>query len=180
MSLVANKIFFTKGVGRDTTELGAFEQALRSAGIEKFNLVKVSSIIPPNCKIVSKEEGLKYLSSGSIVFVVLSRIESNEPNRLITASVGAAIPKDKSKYGYLSEYEAYGENSEISGRKAEEIAARMLITALGMKFNQNLSFEKILNVTKKIAKTTNTTQAAVVGKDGRWTCAVAAAVFVFE
>jgi arginine decarboxylase len=180
MDLLPKKIFFTKGAGKDSTQLGAFEQALRDAGIEKFNLVRVSSIIPPNCKIITKEEGLKNLKAGSIVFLVLSRIESNEPNRLITASIGAAIPKNKNNYGYLSEYEAFGENSEIGGRKAEEIAARMLLTALGIKLDQNLDCDEVFNMSKKIAKTRNITQSAVVGKDGKWTCAIAAAVFVFK
>jgi arginine decarboxylase len=174
MDFLPKKIFFTKGVGRDSTQLGAFEQALRDAGIEKFNLVRVSSIIPPNCKIITKEEGLKHLKAGSIVFLVLSRIESNEPNRLITASIGAAIPKNKKNYGYLSEYEAFGENAEIAGREAEEIAAKMFATAHGIKFDKNSGIDR------KIATTRNITQSAVVGKDGKWTCAIAAAVFVFE
>ena len=55
MSLVPKKIFFVKGKGFSTnSELRSFEQALRDAGIEKFNIVKVSSIIPPFCKEVSK------------------------------------------------------------------------------------------------------------------------------
>jgi len=174
MNILPKKLFFTKGVGRDSTQLGAFEEALRDAGIEKFNLVKVSSIIPPNCKIIKKEEGLKILKPGSIVFVVLSRIESNEANRLIAASIGAAIPKNKNNYGYLSEYEAFGENDEIAGKKAEEIAVKMFATANGIKFDPNSGIDK------KFAKTMNITQSAIVGKDKQWTCAIAAAVFVLE
>jgi arginine decarboxylase len=167
MNIIPKKLFFTKGAGEDFTKLGAFEQALRSAGIEKFNLVKVSSIIPPNCKIITKEEGLKNLKAGSIVFVVLSKIESNKVGSMITASIGAAIPKDKSKYGYLAEYEAFDEKEEIAAKKAEEMASRMLSTALGV------------DADDKGIITTNVTQSIVVGKDGKWCCAIAAAVFVF-
>ncbi|PKP58045.1 MAG: arginine decarboxylase, pyruvoyl-dependent, partial [Candidatus Altiarchaeales archaeon HGW-Altiarchaeales-1] len=90
--LVPRKVFFTKGVGRAKEQLASFEAALRDAGIEKFNLVTVSSILPPKCKIVSSEDGLKELMPGQIVFVVMSRNSSNEPNRMIAASVGCAVP----------------------------------------------------------------------------------------
>ena len=62
--IVPSKVFFTKGVGRHKEPLTSFELALRDAGIEKFNLVQVSSIFPPKCRIVRKEEGLKELSPG--------------------------------------------------------------------------------------------------------------------
>ena len=39
MSFVPKKVFFVKGIGYHKSKLGAFEQALRNAGIEKFNLV---------------------------------------------------------------------------------------------------------------------------------------------
>jgi len=183
MDLVAKELFFTEGVGRDTTPLGAFEQALRDAKIQQFNLVRVSSIIPPHCKIVSRERGLKELHSGAVTFVVLSRLESNEPNRLIAASVGAAIPKDRSMYGYLSEYEAFGESDEVAGTKAEELAANMLASALGINLKAEEKWEKkkeIIKMSNKVVKTTNTTQSAIVGKDGKWTCVIAAAVLVLK
>jgi arginine decarboxylase len=138
MNILPKKLFFTKGVGRDSTQLGAFEEALRDAGIEKFNLVKVSSIIPPNCKIIKKEEGLKILKPGSIVFVVLSRVESNEANRLIAASIGAAIPKNKNNYGYLSEYEAFGENDEILEKKQKKLLQKCLQQLTGLSLIQIL------------------------------------------
>ena len=50
--------FFTKGVGRHAQKLMSFELALRDAGIEKQNLVRVSSIYPTSCKIIPLKEGL--------------------------------------------------------------------------------------------------------------------------
>ena len=94
--MVPTKMFFTKGVGMHKDRLASFEAALRDAGIEKFNLVYVSSILPPNCKIITKEDGLLLLKAGQIVFVVMARSETNEPNRLIVSSVGVAIPSDPS------------------------------------------------------------------------------------
>lgn len=101
---VPTKIFFTKGVGRHKEYLTSFELALRSAGIEICNLVTVSSIFPTNCKRISKEEGLKLLSPGQITFAVMARNSTNEPNRLVAASIGVALPADNNQYGYLSEH----------------------------------------------------------------------------
>ncbi|MGB9675484.1 MAG: pyruvoyl-dependent arginine decarboxylase, partial [Candidatus Nanoarchaeia archaeon] len=60
-SYIPQKVFFTKGVGKHFNQLQSFEAALRDAGIQMCNLVSVSSILPPNCKIIPKEEGLKLL-----------------------------------------------------------------------------------------------------------------------
>lgn len=179
--MVPRKMFFTKGVGRANAKLAAFEAALRSAGIEKFNLVRVSSIVPPNVAVVSKDTGLQELKPGGVTFLVLSRMEADEPNRLIAASIGVALPKDASNYGYLSEYEAYGESDAIAGEKAEELAATMLASTLGIEFDVNSGWdekEQVFKMSNKIVKTNEITQSAVVGKDGLWTCAVAAAVFI--
>ena len=178
---VPTKIFFTKGVGIHKDKLASFEVALRQAGIEKCNLVTVSSIFPPHCKIISKEEGVKLLSPGEITFCVMARVESNEPNRLIASSVGLAIPKDTNNYGYLSEHHAFGEKGEKAGEYAEDLAATMLATTLGVEFDSEKSWderEQIYKSSGHIFKTTNITQSAEVNKDGLWTTSIAIAVFI--
>ncbi|MDP7196239.1 MAG: arginine decarboxylase, pyruvoyl-dependent, partial [SAR202 cluster bacterium] len=107
--MIPTQMFFTKGVGSHVEKLESFELALRNAGIEKFNIVRVSSILPPKCKIISRDKGLKQINPGQVIYCVLSKNSSNEPNRLIASSVGCAIPADKSQYGYLSEHHAFGE-----------------------------------------------------------------------
>ena len=127
---VPRMVFFTHGVGRHKDKLTSFEFALRDAGIAPFNLVTVSSIMPPQTKVISREEGLKYLKPGQIVFVVLSRNQDNEPNRLLAASVGAAIPADRTNYGYLSEHHAFGQTEEKAGeycRRSRRLHARIHI-----------------------------------------------------
>ena len=141
-TLIPKKIFLTKGVGRHKERLASFELALRDAGIEAFNLVTVSSIFPPRCKVVTKKEGMTELSPGQILFLVLSRIATNEPNRLIAASVGLAIPQDRNTYGYLSEHEDYGETEEKAGDYAEDLAASMLASTLGIPFNPDQSVRR--------------------------------------
>ncbi len=177
--LVPRKIFFTKGVGHHKEELQSFELALRDAGLEKFNIVRVSSILPPGCKIISRNEGLGQLIPGQIVFCVLSKCSSNEPRRLLAASVGCAIPADKKSYGYLSEHHAFGQTEEIAGEYAEDMAAAMLASTLGIEFDEERSWDKRREVWKlsgKIVKSTNITQSAIV-KNG-YTTVIAAAVFI--
>ncbi len=113
---VSKRIFLTKGVGRHREKLNSFEMALRDAGIALFNLVRVSSIFPPECKIIPKSQGLKYLRSGEVVFCVMSQAETNEPHRLCAASVGIAIPANPKQNGYLSEHHAFGQTEETAGR----------------------------------------------------------------
>lgn len=183
MNFVPQKIFFTKGVGVHKEYLSSFELALRDAGIAAFNLVPVSSIFPPNCKKISREEGLKILNPGAIVHCVIARNATNEPNRLIAASIGTALPQDNNQYGYLSEHHPFGETSEKAGDYAEDLAASMLASTLGIEFDPNTAWderEQIYKASGKIFKTFNTTQSALGNKDGLWTSVIAVAVFVIE
>ena len=179
--MVPKKIVYTKGVGVHKERLASFEMALRAAGLAHCNLVLVSSIFPPGCKIISKEEGLKLLRPGEIVFAVYDRESNNEPNRLIAASVGVAIPADASMHGYLSEHHSFGETDEKAGEYAEDLAASMLATTLGIEFNPELDWderEQIFKMSGKIVHTANITQSAVGNKDSLWTTVFAGAVFV--
>ena len=178
---VPKMIFFTKGVGTHKEELHSFELALRDAGIEKCNLVQVSSIFPPACKVISKERGLKELKPGAITYCVLSRCCSNEPRRLLAASVGCAIPADKKTYGYISEHHSFGQTERQAGDYSEDLAAAMLASTLGIDFNIDESWDEkkeIFKISGKIVSTRNITQSSIVKKHG-YTTVLAAAVFVF-
>jgi arginine decarboxylase len=176
---VPQKVYFTRGVGRHKDYLQAFELALRSAGVERCNLVNVSSILPPGCRRVSATEAAKLLEPGSITFVVMARNATNEPNRLIASSIGVAQPADESAYGYLSEHHSFGETDERAGEYAEDLAATMLATTLGLQFDPAVDWderEKLYKMSGKILRTFNITQSAQGDKDGRWTSVVAMAV----
>ena len=178
---VPSKIFFTKGVGKHKDYLSSFEASLRCAGIEKCNLVNVSSIYPPSCKRISKEEGLKIIQAGQITFAVMARNSTNEPNRLIAASIGAAIPSEKSNYGYLSEYHPFGVKEKLAGDYAEDLAAQMLATTLGIEFNAEADWnerEEVFKMSDKIVRTFNITQTAEGDRAGLWTTVIAAAILL--
>ena len=177
---VPQKLFFTKGVGVHKEELRSFELALRDAGIEKCNLVTVSSILPPRCKIISRTQGLRELIPGGITFCVLAKCSTNEPRRLIAASIGCAIPSEKSLYGYLSEHHAFGQTEKEAGDYAEDLAAAMLASTLGIEFDEDKSWDEkkeFYRISDKIVRTTTVTQSSIV-KNG-WATVVAAAVFLF-
>ena len=178
---VPTKIFFTKGVGRHKDYLSSFEGALRNAGIEICNLVTVSSIFPPGCKKISREDGLKEIKPGQITFAVMARNSTNEPNRLIAASIGAAIPADKSNYGYLSEYHPFGVKEKIAGDYSEDLAAQMLATTLGIDFNAEADWnerEEVFKMSNEIVRTFNITQTAEGDRTGLWTTVIASAILL--
>jgi len=179
--MVPSQLFLTKGMGKHKEKLTSFELALRSAGIAQYNLVKVSSILPPGCKVITKERGLKQLSPGEIVFCVMSENNTNEPHRLTAASIGIAVPKNKTEYGYLSEHHSFGQKEEDAGDYAESLAAEMLATTLGVEFDENASWDEqkeYYKISDKIVKTANITQTAIGDKTGLWTTVIAVAVFV--
>lgn len=162
---VPKRVFFTCGVGRSPDELTSFEMALRDASIECYNIVTVSSILPPKCRIISKKEALGDMHAGSIVFTVFSRLSSNEPHRRISASVGVGIPEDmENHWGYFTEHHSFGEGPEQTGKYAEKLAEDMF---------GSIS-EGVLE------RTMNVTKSAVVGDDGGWTSVIAAAVFLLD
>lgn len=184
MNFVPKEVFFTKGVGKHKNKLQAFEEALRDAGIEKCNLVTVSSIFPPKCKLISREEGLKKLQAGQITFCVMARSETNEPNRLVSSAIGLAIPSEREEqYGYLSEHHAFGEKAEVTGDYAEDLAATMLATTLGIEFDADTSWderEEVYKSSGKIFKSKSVCQSAEGDKEGKWTTVIAVAVFIME
>jgi len=178
---VPKQLFFTKGVGVHREKLSSFELALRDAKIAQYNLVRVSSIFPPGCQEISIEKGVAQLQAGQILHVVISESASAEPNRLIAASVGVAIPRDRSTFGYLSEHHAYGQTAKVAGDYAEDLAAEMLATVLGVEFNPDSAWDEkreLWKIADVIYKTKEITQTAVGNKDGLWTTVVAAAVLL--
>ena len=163
LDLVAKKLFLTKGIGVHEDKLTSFEYALRDAGIEGTNIVLISSIFPPKAKIVPRKEGLKLIKPGQILFTIYSKNQTNEPHRLISASVGIAQPKDRSKYGYLSEYAAFGQNEKLAGDYAEDIAAQMLASSLGIAFDHEKRWDdkrQQWTISGKIYTPQNMTQPA--------------------
>ena len=179
-ALIPRRLFLTKGVGKHKEKLQSFELALRDAGIQHCNLVQVSSIVPAGCRVIPKERGRVMLTPGEVTFVMLARNATREPNRLIAASVGLAIPSTKT-YGYISEHHAYGQTEEVAGDYAEDLAATMLATTMGIGFDPATAWkerEQLFKGSGLIIRTSHVAQSAEGDKKGLWTSVVAAAVLI--
>ena len=174
-------MFFTKGVGRHKENLQSFEEALRDAGIAAFNLVRVSSICPPNCRIVSRKRGLEQLMPGQIVFCVMAETRTNEPNRLAGAGVGLALPADNSKHGYIAEHHGFGMTQRVCADYVEDMAATMLAQTQGIDLDPDKAYierKDIYRAKGLIVKTRAVVQTVEGDRKGWWTTALAAAVLL--
>ncbi|MFH1213824.1 MAG: arginine decarboxylase, pyruvoyl-dependent [Candidatus Neomarinimicrobiota bacterium] len=179
--MIPARFFITKGQGRHKDYLQSFELALRNAGIQHCNLVTVSSILPPACKQISRQNGISHLPPGQITYVVLSKNSTNEPHRLLAASIGIAIPSGPESYGYISEHHSFGQSRTIAGDYAEDLAATMLATSRGLEFDPQTAWDerkKLFHSSGIMIKTHNVTQSATGDKNGLWTTVVAAVVFI--
>jgi arginine decarboxylase len=99
----------------------------------------------------------------------------------LVASIGVAIPKNG--YGYLSEHHAYGQDEETAGDYAEDLATAMLGSTLGIDVNPEVAWDERKNaylMSGKIVHSQNITSTATVGKAGKWTTVMAAAVFIMR
>jgi arginine decarboxylase len=178
--MVPKKMFFTKGVGRHKQQLQSFELALRNAGIEKCNIVNVSSIVPPHCKIIPRKKGIQELKAGQITFDVMARNCTNEPNRLVGAAIGVALPKESNSHGYISEHHCFGVISKKLEDYTEDLAATMLATTLGLEFDPNKAWDQRKQQYKmsgQIVRTQSIAQTAEGDKNGLWTTVIAVAIF---
>jgi arginine decarboxylase len=174
-------MFFTKGVGRAKEKLASFENSLRSARIAHLNIVTVSSIFPPYCRILGVEEGLGRLEAGEITHCVLAKEQIKEPGRRIVASIGLALPAESGQYGYISEHHGFGETEFEAGEYAEDLAASMLANTLGIEFDPDKDYDersKVYKMSGKIVDSQHFSQGAQGDETGMWTTVVAAAVFV--
>lgn len=174
-------MFFTKGVGVDKEKLASFELALRNARIAHLNIVTVSSIFPPDCKIVDIDRGLSHLEAGEIVHCVMAREQIKEPGRRIVASVGLALPAEPGQYGYLSEHHGFGQTEVEAGEYAEDLAATMLAYTLGIEFDPDKDYDErreVYRMSGKIVESQHYSQAALGAEGKKWTTVLAAAMFV--
>lgn len=179
-NFLPSKAFLTKGIGRHREKLTSFEEALREAGIAQVNIVRVSSIWPPHCELVSREEGVKMLKPGQVTFAVVAEAQTNEPSRLATAAIGLAVPADPSHHGYISEHHAFGQRHEPAGDYAEDLAASMLATVLGVPFDPDQAWDERREqwrLSGQIVDSMNISCSSEAQDDGRWVTVVSAAVF---
>lgn len=180
--MIPKKLFLTKGHGAHLHRLQSFELALRNAGIASCNLVNVSSIVPPHCELINRNEGISLLKQGEITYCVLSQDQTKEP-RTIGASVGVAIPDANNEYGYIAEYHEPKESESQLKNIVEELAILMLATTKGVILSQTggsktLSDQEIVEKFKNKMKTESVAEYIYHTDPTCWSTVVAVAVFI--
>jgi arginine decarboxylase len=112
----------------------------------------------------------------------MARAETNEPGRLVHASIGLARPADPATYGYISEHHGFGMSAQESGDYAEDLAATMLASTLGIDFDPDAAWnerKRVYEHSQLIIDSMSMTSAAQGDASGKWTCVVTSAVLRF-
>ncbi len=165
-------------------KLESEDLALRNAGVSHLNLRLVSGVYPPGCRRITRpEEGPKSIPAGAEVASLYIQESTNEPNRLVVAALGVAIPADQDQHGIMFVYRAFGETDEKAGEYVEDRAATRLADSLGIEFDPDTAWdekEQLFKMSGKIVRTFNVTQSAVGNKDGLWTTVFTGAIFPDE
>ena len=107
----------TAGHAEGGSTLNAFDNALLAAGIGNINLIRVSSIVPPDVEIVD----LPKIRPGALIPTAYAAVTSEVPGQVIAAAVGYALPDDPAKPGVIMEYHDVADR-----RTAERTIRRML------------------------------------------------------
>ncbi|RYY99113.1 MAG: pyruvoyl-dependent arginine decarboxylase [Chitinophagaceae bacterium] len=132
MRAIPRRFFLTKGIGIHEQEHRAYAEALRDAGVERCNLVRVSGVLPPGCLRIARAEGLAALQPGMITYVVEARSVSRVPGGLATAGIAFACPNDVTQAGYFAATEGAGRDTHDVQQEAEERAAGELLAHWGL------------------------------------------------
>ena len=185
MPLVPTKVFLTKGVGIAEKQLTSRELAMTDAGVEKVNMIKASSIIPPGCEFITPAEGKELLSIGQMAFAIMAEATTNEPHKLIAAGIGIAKPDDENEYGFFTEIEqdqGYGKTEEKAAEEVMELAIHNLALSWRAPFDPKKDFDpkkKLYRIKEKNVRVSHMTQTTFGDKDGLYTTVFVAAVFLF-
>lgn len=125
------KINITSGTGVGPTEIAAFDHALVTAGVANFNLIYLSSVVPPNSDVVVLEN--PYIPEGGWgdrLYVVMAQKRTYQRHQEVWAGIGW-IQDEETKKGLFVEHEG---NTESKVREDIESSLEALAQNRGMKF----------------------------------------------
>jgi arginine decarboxylase len=99
------------GVGRGATLLSSFDDALRRCGVHNYNLIPLSSVIPPRSVVVRRDRYATPADEhGHRLYVVKADMRSDRPGQVIAAGIGWYQWGDGG--GVFVEHEAVGVRQE--------------------------------------------------------------------
>jgi arginine decarboxylase len=98
----------TAGHAEGGTTLNAFDNALLAAGIGNINLIKISSILPPEVPVID----LPKIKPGALIPTAYAAMTSKTPGQTVAAAVGYAVPDDPAKNGVIMEFHGVATKAE--------------------------------------------------------------------
>ena len=184
LAFVPKRLFFTKGVGAHEQQRVAMHHALRDAGVSDCNLVKVSSVIPPGCRIISRREGAKLLRPGNIVFAVIAMSETKEPHQRATVALGWATPDQDGVPGYIAEIEEEQAKGKTAKSAGDEVG-QMALTLVAERLQTRIDSKSLWARSKRVHRIGGTTvhcgciTSTIIGDEKeRYLSAVALALYL--
>ena len=134
---IPDKFFLVSGIAEGPTILNSFDNALLAAGIGNTNLIRISSILPPNARQISPVP----LPYGSLVPTAYSSENSNVPGDLIAAAVAIGLPQKEDQPGVIMEHHSRG-----SAKDCEEVVRQLVRSAfeyrgIGLKEIRSIAVE---------------------------------------
>src|SRR5687767_4361245 len=95
------KIHLASGIGTGPTKLAAFDAALNHVGIANYNLLRLSSVVPPKSELILHEETIpKEIMPGGWgdrLYVVMAEQREHIPNAEAWAGIGWVQEKKSGK-----------------------------------------------------------------------------------
>jgi arginine decarboxylase len=123
------KIYLSSGTGTGPTELSAFDAALNDAGVANYNLIRLSSVIPPKTIVNVSEKSIPKgaLSGewGDRLYVVMAEKRVNSPNAEAWAGIGWVQDKSSGK-GLFVEHE--GESEKVVRNDIKQSLEQLMTT----------------------------------------------------
>ena len=136
-------ITITAGKGHAKTLLSAFDAALKDAGVHNYNLIRLSSIVPPDTKISVRKYETPPQEYGYRLYAVQAEIRSRESGKYIGAALGwYQFPDGR---GLFVEHEETGETKKaVESNLAENVRKSLseLCKHRGTHFNETLMLMK--------------------------------------
>lgn len=136
-------IYITFGIGEGLTKISAYDSALIDAGIGNFNIIYLSSIIPPRSNIKLEKLNLRNDLTGHKLFAVISHIELDEIGQIAYSGLGWLF--DEEKGGLFVEYSSnkyeetytYIDNSLNSMNRSRQINSKATIKIIDVECIKN-------------------------------------------
>lgn len=115
-------IHLSSGIGFGPTKLAAFDAALNHAGIANYNLIRLSSVVPPNSTISVHEQSklpkrIMPGGWGDRLYVVMAEKRTDTPNAEAWAGIGWVQDPETHK-GLFVEHEGGSEKAVRNDIKA--------------------------------------------------------------